>query len=178
MVCRLCAALLLFAICFPSAAGADEMAPEGPLPPGLYDAEEWRLLEQGEYEGSRIPLGAVVGTVYGWGIGHLIQGRWLETGYIFTLGEGVSGVGMVAGLIGVIECNRESACQISTATFFLSGMAYLAFRITEVHDLWAGPAEHNREVRRLRQRARYLPAFSIAPDVAGGGGVVGLSGEF
>lgn len=52
--------------------------------------------------------GATVGTIFGFGIGHEIQGRYKERGWIFTLAEGLGALSIASGVIATSLRYRDS----------------------------------------------------------------------
>ncbi len=98
--------------------------------------------------------GALVGTVLRWGLGHVVQGRWLEKGWWFTTGYALSPA-MLAGVL--IRTGGEGLFQTETygraqreldgldyalpTGFIVSGVTTLAW---ETIDLWSVPhLDHN-----------------------------------
>lgn len=92
--------------------------------------------------------GGAVGTIIGYGIGHAIQGRYADMGWVFTLTE-VGSVGIVAGGFGWMLSNLPTgvAWKDAKATdlhkgglaMMLTGSLLLAgFRIWEIVDVWVG----------------------------------------
>jgi hypothetical protein len=49
-------------------------------------------------------VGGVIGTYPGYGLGHLIQGRWQESGWKFTAGE-LAGVSLIG--LGLAQCSGD-----------------------------------------------------------------------
>lgn len=186
--------------------GPDSQAPSappagyGPPPPGNYYAptpqqyavqiteEERDLLARGEIDGSHVALGGLGAIFFGFGVGQAIQGRWSDTGWIFTFGE----IGTLAMVIGgvidsVSSCNDyEGSCNDSRGvTVMAAGLiGFTALRIWESVDAFTGPAGHNRRVRDLRMRLGYGPYpayYGMTPYITptgDGGGTAGLSLRF
>ena len=121
--------------------------------------EEHDLLMRGEISDGAHVGGGVAALFFGFGTGQAIQGRWSDTGWIFTLGESASLVVFVAGLFRtfddcVDELGNDRDCDHSDGVPMMAagavGMA--VFRIWEIVDAFAGPGEHNRKVRELKWR--------------------------
>lgn len=113
--------------------------------------EERKILARGPIEQTPYIIGGAVGTFLGWGIGHAVQGRYSDQGWIFTLGEGVSLVALVAAVNSCLnrdwwndDCNGEAT--LATIGFF----SYVGFRIWEIVDLWATPGSHNNRYYQLK----------------------------
>lgn len=93
-------------------------------------------------ENTRYITGGVVGTLWGFGIGHAVQGRYRQDGWKFTVGEAV---GSLLLLINMGECFPEnrpcgSALGINFGLEILTGFALVGgFRIWEIIDLWVAP---------------------------------------
>ncbi len=154
-----------------------------PYPPVQLTAEEHALLSEGE-----ISLGAHAGGVaanwlLGFGIGQAIQGRWSDTGWMFTLGEAAGITLMVTGALRLcIDCAEGE--NEDAGVLLVGGLiSYAVFHIWSIVDAATGPASHNRKVRALKQRIgvpmhasqRVLPYASSTRD---GGGTVGLTLRF
>jgi hypothetical protein len=119
--------------------------------------EEQEILDRGEIGTTAYVLGGVLGTwPLGFGIGHAIQGRYLEKGWIFTVGE-VGSLGLM--IAGIQNCTYEysfygywsGACQ-NNGLLTLGVIGFVGFRIWEIVDLWAAPPEINRRYRALKER--------------------------
>ncbi len=88
---------------------------------------------------ARYASGSVVGTVFGLGSGHVIQGRWLTSGWKYTLGEvGFAGLALSALSAGA-HCEDRS-CNTRTAVLGVVGLTgFAATRIASTIDLWSAP---------------------------------------
>ena len=155
--------------------------------PVQLSAEDQKLLSRGEIsDGAQI--GGVAGNLFfGFGLGQAIQGRWGETGWIFTLGEVASITAMVVGFSRSLDCAFDDpSCsdEDEGVGYILAGaIGITVFRVWSVVDAFAGPQKHNRRVRELRMRLGMpMPMYTrITPYVApvrGGGSVAGFSLSF
>jgi hypothetical protein len=159
------------------APGAEEMQPlprrfDVDVPPpqlavAQLSASDDALLRRGEIGVGRYVTGGVIGSYYGFGVGHAIQGRWSDKGWIFTVGDAGSLGLLVYGITRCEEAEQESieydrvtSCSLAPIVAGLVGFG--AFRIWEIVDVWAGVPRHNRRVRRLRQRLEGV-RFYAAP---------------
>ncbi|MEO8707385.1 MAG: hypothetical protein ABI867_45580, partial [Kofleriaceae bacterium] len=140
----------------PPAVPPQAVAPTQRFIPVQLTSEEAQLLQTGE-----ITLGAHAGGValnwlVGFGLGQAVQGRWSETGWIFTLGEAVTFGALVYGLSQtcLIFCTEAEEQKNHDAAPFLIGgfVGYLVFHVWGIADAAIGPAKHNRKVRELRMR--------------------------
>ncbi len=132
-----------------------------PPPPGYAPValqltpDQVELLQKGEIsEGQHIGGGAVA-LFFGFGIGQAVQGRYSETGWIFTLGEGASIAALFVGIGRVADCIGDERCSTNNdAGILITGglIGYLVFRTWGTIDAFTGPAKHNRKVRELRMR--------------------------
>jgi len=165
--------------------------PYGPPPyppqygPVQLTPEEQSLLAEGEISIGIHAGGVAADWLIGFGIGQAIQGRWSDTGWIFTLGE-VGGLGML--IYGVTQLcwdlNSANTCDDNNAgVFFVGGLvAYMGFHVWSIVDAAIGPAKHNRKVRELKRRIglpveahRVIPYTMPTP---GGGATAGLTFRF
>ena len=180
----LCSTFILAAV-VPSSAVAQpgQWTPtQAPAPAVQLTPEEHEILQRGEISiGKRIG-GGIVGTAVGYGIGHAVQGRWSETGWIFTLGEGTALTVFMVAFSSCIAADFEGRAHEDrcAASLIGSGVALLGFRIWEIVDVWTGPSKHNRKVRELKQRTGQQPfryGFYAAP-TGTSSGVAGLTLQF
>lgn len=120
--------------------------------------EDRKILRDGEISPTAHIVGGVLATYpIGLGIGHAVQGRYTEKGWIFTVGELASMSVMIAGLGDCVESysyssgTRSYSCG-SGGMLLLGALSYIGFRIWESIDAWVGPFEINRRHRRLKMR--------------------------
>jgi hypothetical protein len=170
----------------PPAAGVPAPYAYQPRQQVVLTEEERHLLEQGEITDGRHVGGGVAAFVFGFGVGQAVQGRWTDTGYIFTLGEGASMVAVVYGLGRALSCvDTDTSCNNDGGAWMLGGLlAYTALHVWEVVDAFVVPPRHNQRVRELRTRLGYPPAgvyYGLKPFVApknGDGAVAGFELRF
>ncbi len=119
------------------------------------DQEERQILERGEISTARYVVGGILGTYpLGFGVGHAIQKRYKETGWIFTVGELGSLAVAAAGASTCME-DREgdgkwSKCK--SGLLMAGGLSFIGFRIWEIIDLWTAPPSLNKRYRELKAR--------------------------
>jgi hypothetical protein len=160
-------------VALPAGAVAQSAPPSATAAEVTVNAADRRLLDRGEYTTFELIGGGALGTFFGLGVGHAVQGRYLERGWIFTAGElGSMGV-TIAGVASCADLDR--GCNLYLVAGGMVGM--LAFRTWEVIDVWAAPARHNQRVRRARARAERHVTGYVAPTGARGG-VAGLALTF
>ncbi len=114
--------------------------------------EERQILDNGEIGTGRYVVGGILGTYpLGLGIGHAIQGRYSEKGWIFTVGELAS---VALAVTGLSNCVYSSIyyrdCDVN-GPFWLGIGAYIGFRIWEIVDVWAAPPQINRRYQELKR---------------------------
>ena len=80
------------------------------------------------YVDSNYELGGVVGTIFGHGIGHAVQGRYKDKGWIFTLGQ-IVGTGLIVN--GLIQDDSDY--------LIVGASSSLISRLTEILDVWGNP---------------------------------------
>jgi MFS family permease len=113
-------------------------------------------------------MGGVVANVFfGMGLGQAIQGRWLDTGWIFTVGTVVSMGALVSG----IEGNGKLA---------MAGLVgFGVFYSVGIYDAVVGPSRHNARVREQRaRRMGYPPVMPYVSSAQVQGTVAGVSLRF
>ncbi|MBE7454631.1 MAG: hypothetical protein HS111_38945 [Kofleriaceae bacterium] len=140
-------ALALAAGCAVAPAGSRPAAAT-PAAPVALTPQERALLARGEISGDRRVIGVVVSVVPGFGLGHVVQGRWRERGWIFTVGEVVA-----FGFIAAAAVESDLSAPLVGALAAVGWGGYLGLRVWEVTDAVTGPPRHNRRVRTLQARA-------------------------
>jgi len=122
--------------------------PSAVAPNVILTPREQALLARGEISGDRHVLGVVGAVIPGLGLGHLIQQRWKERGWIFTLGEFAA-----FGLVAAAAAESDLDPNVVGAMAIVGWGGLLGLRVWEVTDAVTGPKRHNRRVRELRTRA-------------------------
>jgi hypothetical protein len=151
--------------------------------------EEHKLLSRGEITDGQVVGGVVANWLLGFGIGQAVQGRWSESGWIFTLGEAGGITMMIVGALRIEPfCEDEfNSCERrndQAVLLLLGGLAgYVGFHIWSIVDAATGPSKHNRKVRDLRQhlgmpRVGSTQIVPYAGPSRDGGGTVGLTIRF
>ena len=170
----------------PSASPVVVVAAPAPQADLRLSAEDQELIVDGEIGPVAHIGGGLVATFVGFGVGHAVQGRWSERGWIFTVGE-TAGLGlMVYGLgKGLDSCaNVESDCGTSGLGFIAGGaIALTGFHLWETIDAFVAPIGHNRRVRAAKLRAGMRSGVAsitpyLVPPSRGDGAVGGLALRF
>jgi hypothetical protein len=159
-----------------------------PLP---LTADEQELLSRGEISDGQHIGGGLVSLFFGFGVGQAVQGRYSDTGWIFTLGEAASMTAIFVGMVQAFDCVDDfegSSCNNDDSAGFLlvGGLIGIGvFRIWEIVDAFSGPTRHNAKVRALRMRLGIpQPMYTkvmpyVAPSLSrDGGGTAGLTLRF
>lgn len=177
--------------------GAPPPPPAAPPPPHQYQpgyaypvalsAEEHELLLQGEISSGAHFGGGVAAFFVGFGLGQAVQGRWADTGWIFTLGDAAAVTVFTVGLVRTFEdCTddfgNEEDCGSNGPTLMVVGLlGGLAIRTWEIVDAISGPNDHNRRVRDLKYRMGIPVQVGVEPYVTrtrDGGATAGLTLRF
>lgn len=128
--------------------------------PALADTGDSQM-SQGAYIG-----GGIAGTIVGFGTGHMIQGRFMENGWIFAAGQGVGalaaalGFWVVPGLPGTI-------------LWWAGASVFTGFWVWNTVDVWLEPVLDNRLINASYQNAMLNVPASQASSL--GGPVSGLA---
>jgi len=158
-----------------------------PQPQVVLTDEERHLLEEGEISDGKHIGGGLAAVFFGFGVGQAVQGRWSDTGYIFTLGEGASMVALFYGLGRALSCvDADTSCSNDGGAWMVGGLlAYTALHVWEIADAFVVPPRHNQRVRALRQRLGYPPPGTyygftpfLSPPKNGDGAVAGFALHF
>lgn len=148
-----------------------------PSSSGLSD-EDQSVLARGEIDDRQYIVGGLAASFLGLGVGHAIQGRWSERGWIFTVGE-IAAYGVFAwGYAKAWECGCDGAAGVAVAGLLAAG----GLRLFEIADAWVEPPAHNQRVRSLRRRYPVASPgtglYLSPPQSHERGGVAGLSLRF
>jgi hypothetical protein len=178
----------------PYPAGQPAPAPQPYAPPAYgyvppvqvqLTQEDQELLARGEISDGEHIGGGVLAIFVGFGAGQAVQGRWGDTGWIFTLGEAATFGAMMYGLTKDLTDCFETNCDSSNHTGLIvaGALGFTVLRLWETIDAFAGPASHNRRVRDLRMRLGGAPQYYglrpyVAPPRAGDGAIAGVSLQF
>jgi hypothetical protein len=160
-------------------------------PPYQYQLtqDELELLADGEISDGQRFGGGLAAIFFGLGLGQAVQGRWTDTGWIFTLGEVGAFTLIMTGAIQNL-CDGDGGCggdddDDGETLIVVGAVSYLALRVWGVVDAFSGPSDHNRKVRALRMRLGYPPSPGyygatpfVAPTRDGDGGVAGITLRF
>ena len=104
--------------------------------------------------------GGFVGTFAGFGIGHMVAGRWTSLGWIFTFSE--------AALMGTI-IYRASKYQVGKVdgTLALSEVGFIGMRVWEIIDIWANTPHQPRPPKPGEETSDNLDSrtFAVFPNL-------------
>lgn len=118
--------------------------------------DEHELLLQGEISDDAHIGGGLAALMLGFGSGQAIQGRWSDTGWIFTLGESASFALLIAGAVRSIDGYGHDSIGSSNddgeGMLVVGLVGFSVFRVWEIIDAFGGPGSHNRRVRELKWR--------------------------
>jgi hypothetical protein len=121
------------------------------------------LLERGYISDGQHIGGTLVAAFFGFGIGHAIQGRFTERGYLFAIGDAVTGLIFMNGVVKLFTCFEGcSDARVDNAVnWMLVGLlSTTVVRTWEVVDAATGPATHNRKLRALHSRLGMQPMYT------------------
>ncbi|MDB4957633.1 MAG: hypothetical protein JWO36_5202 [Myxococcales bacterium] len=147
-------------------------------------SDDQDILERGEISDGEYIAGGAVSLFFGFGAGQAIQGRWHDTGWIFSLGEAASVAALLWGVgVAFQDCAQTDVCDghRGETQIWVGAIGLAGFRVWEVIDAFSGPPEHNRRFHQLqdqlgRPRTYYGPY--LAPPHSGAGGVAGIAIRF
>ncbi|MCB9740148.1 MAG: hypothetical protein H6747_12855 [Deltaproteobacteria bacterium] len=145
----------------------------GPLSPG-----DRATLMRGPISSGEWVLGGILGSWIGFGVGHMVQSRWSDGGFLFTGGQILSLSAMVAGLARgatrELECTEFGCREVSNSNdrwmiVGVSGaLAFTVLRVWEIYDVWAGPKQHNQHYEDVRRRTGRQWGVMLLPQQDGG----------
>lgn len=148
----------------------------------LLTLEEREIYWRGEITPLQTIGGGLVAAWVGFGLGHAVQGRYSDVGWMFTMGE-VAAISVA--VFGAVQLGENDFRQNDGAETLLIGgfLAYGILRVWEIVDTLVGPSSHNRRYRALKWKAYgQAPAprygLFVTPSGTRGGGTAGLSIRF
>jgi hypothetical protein len=148
-------------------------------------AEEQQLLAEGEMPLLQHAGGGALAFTVGFGVGHMVQGRWTEIGWLFTAGDIASYAAIIIGARDWVDCFDKPDCNNRRAgTLVLGGViGVIGFHIWETLDAFIVPSHRNDRVRSLRARLGMPPqeqplSLYVAPPHGGSGAIGGLTLRF
>ena len=106
-------------------------------------------------------MSSLLGTLVGFGTGHAAQGRWKETGWLYSAGEALGVAVAVGGTAACLDGVGDDDNDLSESfdkvycawlTIRVGGSGFLAVKAVEIIDVWSHPLMHNKRYRRLRER--------------------------
>ncbi len=141
--------------------------------------DDRRILQIGEISTPAYVIGGIIGTYpVGLGVGHAIQGRYMDKGWIFTVGELGSVAIMVAALGDCVYSSVGGYSNCNGGLGWLAVMGFVGFRIWEIVDVWAAPPEINRRYREIKMRTESRVSLSPLFATTRDGAVLGLKMTF
>jgi hypothetical protein len=169
----------------PATTAAATPARPGPQPrlERLTD-EERAIYHRGYPDPGRSLGGVILSVIPGFGVGHLLQGRWLSRGWIFTLGQIAAMSALIYGHDRAVdECEPDVRCSSTGVKIYAGGfIAFAGFWVGSVVDAYLVPKLATRRWMRIHRKAFSHPDARILPYVVpserGDGGVAGLALRF
>lgn len=89
--------------------------------------------------------GGIVGSAVGYGIGHAIQGRYSDKGWIFTAGEVAGTLVLISGMRTCTTYNFFEFRNCDQGQINLGFGIFLGFHIWEIVDVWTGARPRSSE---------------------------------
>ena len=115
--------------------------------------EDKKIIEQGPISDGRYYGGAALGTYIGFGVGHAIQGRYQDKGWIFTAGQVGS---LFVAATGITKClfdsdtyKEDNSCSNTQLQIGVWGL--IIFKGWEIFDLWYTPYKINQRYKELSE---------------------------
>lgn len=146
----------------------------------LLTPDEQALVRRGEIDQSKYALGGLMGTWVGFGVGHGVQGRWSDIGWVFTVGETAAFSALIAGMVVCLN-DEDLECGPGAEALLIGGaVTMVGMRLWEIIDVWTGADSYNARVRAAVQKGTVTPPrygfFAIPRATPGRGTTGGLAG--
>ncbi len=108
------------------------------------------MITKGQYIG-----GGVLGTIIGFGTGHIVQNRWEEIGWVFTAAE-LAGFSLMVTSWAIGPGSARDALGI-TGYLIWSG-----FKVWEIVDIWGEPLWDHTIIHDSRRAMSSMPTGAVA----------------
>ena len=134
-----------------------------------FSASDKRLVAQGPIDDTQYIASGILGTIPGFGLGHAIQGRWKDKGWIFSAGETLGAGLMIASgssCMGgsMMEDNNDRNGSGGNIALANPGMVtYLGFKVWEIVDIWTYPPAHNKRLKEIESAKSIQTSIFMAP---------------
>jgi hypothetical protein len=149
-------------------------------PPYAYQPltiDERELLERGEIGSGEYVAGGLLSIFVGFGVGQLAEGRWFDTGWIFTIGELTFFSAYIAGLNKSNPCTPECVHDRRGDPLTIAGsIGFVGFHLAGIADAFIAPPLHNARLHALRRRLGIVPVVTSAQD--GNAKIAGVALQF
>jgi hypothetical protein len=118
----------------------------------MLSPEDRAILQSGPISQTQYIVGGILGTYPGLGIGHAVQGLWLERGWKFTAAQ-LGAIALVS--IGAGECfggmfDDDGASDDDCDKMMLGILGYIGARVWEIYDVWTFANQRNARHMQLR----------------------------
>jgi hypothetical protein len=112
---------------------------------------------------ARYVVGGILGVYPGFGIGHAVEGRYKERGWIFTVGEGVSALFVaIGGVDCVVNDALSGQSNCNSGLLELGVIGFFGFKIWEIVDVWAIPPSRHM-ISGVEKPKPYEVTFGVIP---------------
>lgn len=98
----------------------------------------------------RYYTGGILGSIFGLGIGHAIEGRWTDKGYIFTFGETLGALLLSPVIYNLTSTKTEREKCVDFCTLPAFALVYGGLRVWEIVDIWTGASPETKRKNRLQ----------------------------
>jgi len=122
--------------------------------------------------------GTLTAFLFGFGLGHAVEGRWDDEGWKYTLVDSVGMAGFIGGAVTALSCDHN--CTVPATIFYGGMLAIMVSRYAQIYDTAWGARKHNDRLYARRKRAgmRYSATPILAPTSAADGVVAGAALSF
>lgn len=122
--------------------------------------------------------GTLTALLFGFGLGHKVEGRWATDGWKFALVDSLAMGGLITGTITGNSC--EEHCTVPAMLAYGGMLALVVSRYVQIYDTAWGARKHNDRLYARRKRAgmTYSATPVIAPTSGAGGVVAGAALRF
>lgn len=122
--------------------------------------------------------GTLTAFLFGFGLGHAVEGRWATDGWKFTLVDSIAMGGFMLGTVTAMSCEYD--CTLPATVFYGGMLALVVSRYVQIYDTAWGARKHNDRLYARRKRAgmTYSATPLIAPTSGADGVVAGAALTF
>ena len=115
--------------------------------------QEMEIYRNGEITDNERLAGGLLGTIVGFGTGHIVYGQYADRGGIFTATElGSLSVTFIGGVTFALG-GLSNVSTVGLAEIYIGLLSFTAFKVWEIVDVWTLPNAYNLKYDAIKAKA-------------------------